>query len=223
MAEERASDTDAVIIVPAIRDPTELPAPTPGEVLASGAAATVADPDLLQLAADVADAARDFIGLVEAIAEGEHPDEAISLLLLEISALVAEGCRLGAIVDIVPEGRFEPDAGPEPDVDDVRDALRLAIGPVDEYIDVVDPYAEPEMAWGSLADDVAQITSDLVHGLIHFQEERVVEALWWWQFSFLTSWGPAAVASLRAITAVVSHVRTGEFEDDDEEVLDLRP
>ena len=222
MADERSADVEAVVIIPAGLDPETLPTPTPGEILASGAAATVADPDLVELASDLAGEAVDFIALIEAIAGGGHPEEAVPLLLLELSALVAEGSRLGAIVDVVPEGRFEPDAGPEPDVDPLRDALREAMGPVDEYVDVVDPYGEPEMARGSLADDLTLITSDLMHGLIHFQEERVVEALWWWQFSFLTSWGPAAGASLRAIVAVVSHVRTDDLEDDDE-IVDLRP
>lgn len=223
MADERSSDTDAVIIVPASHDPESLPTPTPGEILASGAAATVADADLIALASDIADAVRDFLALIEAIAGGEHQDEAIALLLLELSALAAEGSRLGAHRDVVPEGRFEPDAGPEPDVDPVREALREAIGAADEYIDVVDPYAEPEMAWGSVADDLTLITSDLVHGLIHYQEDRIVEAVWWWQFSFLTSWGPAMAASLRAVTAVVSHARTGDIEDAEEDILDLRP
>jgi hypothetical protein len=223
MADERSSDTDAVIIVPASHDPESLPTPTPGEILASGAAATVADADLIALASDIADAVRDFLALIEAIAGGEHQDEAIALLLLELSALAAEGARLGAHRDVVPEGRFEPDAGPEPDVDPVREALREAIGAADEYIDVVDPYAEPEMAWGSVADDLTLITSDLVHGLIHYQEDRIVEAVWWWQFSFLTSWGPAMAASLRAVTAVVSHARTGDIEDAEEDILDLRP
>ena len=45
------------------------------------------------------------------------PDIAIPVLLLALSQSLLAGARLGAITDIVPSERFEPDAGPDPDVD----------------------------------------------------------------------------------------------------------
>ena len=35
----------------------------------------------------------------------------------------------------------------------------------------------------------------------------VLEALWWWQFSYLSNWGGTASAALRALQSVVAHVR----------------
>ena len=46
----------------------------------------------------------------------------------------------------------------------------------------------------------AIIVAALDHGLKHYDKGRPVEALWWWQFSYLATWGPAASAALRALT-----------------------
>ena len=35
-------------------------------------------------------------------------------MLLALSQLLLAGARLGAITDVVPSERFEPDAGPDP-------------------------------------------------------------------------------------------------------------
>jgi hypothetical protein len=58
-----------------------------------------------------------------------------------------------------------------------------------------------------LSDDLADIAADLVHGLQHYRAGRSIEALWWWQFSYLSSWGNHAGAALRALHSVVAHVR----------------
>ncbi|WP_254710554.1 DUF5063 domain-containing protein, partial [Streptomyces lunaelactis] len=31
---------------------------------------------------------------------------------------------------------------------------------------------------------------DLRHGLAHYRSGRTSEALWWWQFSYFSNWGP---------------------------------
>ncbi|MFN8168271.1 MAG: DUF5063 domain-containing protein [Candidatus Nanopelagicales bacterium] len=163
--------------------------------------------DLADLADDMAGAAQEFISTVEAVAAAESPDESISILLLELSALLAAGAPLGAIVDVVPEERFEPDAGYEPDVDRLREALRELLGPADEYVEVFDPYSGPEVMTVRLSDDLADICSDLLHGLAHHSSGRTLEALWWWQFSYLSTWGQGASAALRALQSLVAHVR----------------
>ena len=60
---------------------------------------------------------------------------------------------------------------------------------------------------GSLSGDVAAVASDLAHGMRHFESGRVDEALWWWQFSYLNSWGQGASAAVRAIQSLMAHVR----------------
>jgi hypothetical protein len=144
----------------------------------------------------------------------------VSILLLELSSLLAAGAPLGAIEDVVPDDRFEPDAGAEPDIDKLRNRLHELLGPVDDYVEVFDPYAGPEVMAARLSDDLSQITSDLLHGLAHHAAGRPLEALWWWQFSYLSTWGVAASAALRALQSLVAHVRLEVPIDTD---VDLDP
>ncbi len=58
---------------------------------------------------------------------------------------------------------------------------------------------------------------DLSHGLRHFESGRVDEALWWWQFSYLSSWGARAAAALRVVQSILAHLR---LDADDELVAD---
>ena len=43
--------------------------------------------------------------------------------------------------------------------------------------------------------------------LRHYRAGHVSEALWWWQFSYVSSWGNLAGAALNALLSVVSHDR----------------
>ena len=56
--------------------------------------------------------------------------------------------------------------------------------------------------------------SDLLHGLQHYRDGRSGEALWWWQFSYLSNWGSTASSVLRALHSVVSHTRLDVVEDE---------
>jgi hypothetical protein len=172
--------------------------------------------DLSDFTAEIADQVHSFIVAVREIAAGESPEHAISLLLLEVSQLLLAGGRLGAIQDVVPEERFEPDTGFDPDVEGVRTSLANLLEPIDDYVEVFDPYEEdPELLDSRLSDDLANVMSDLVHGLQHYQAGRSTEALWWWQFSYMSNWGATAGAVLRALHSVVSHVRLdAEVEDE---------
>ncbi len=172
--------------------------------------------DLSEFTAEIADQVESFVVAVREIAAGESPDHAISLLLLEVSQLMLAGGRLGAIQDVVPAERFEPDTGFDPDVEGVRTSLANLLKPIDSYTEVFDPLAEePELLRGHLSDDLAGILSDLLHGLAHFRAGRAAEALWWWQFSYLSNWGTAGGAVLRTLHSVVSHVRLDAGVDDE--------
>ncbi|HET9170078.1 MAG TPA: DUF5063 domain-containing protein, partial [Actinospica sp.] len=61
-----------------------------------------------------------------------------------------------------------------------------------------------------ISDDIASIVTELAHGLTHFRAGRETEALWWWQFSYLSGWGPAASAALRALHSIVAGSRLQE-------------
>ncbi|MGZ4486065.1 MAG: DUF5063 domain-containing protein [Actinomycetes bacterium] len=171
--------------------------------------------DLGDFTVEIADQVESFVIAVREIAAADDPDYAISLLLLEVSQLLLAGGRLGAISDVVPDERFEPDAGFDPDVDGLRHSLANLLEPIDEHAALFDPYAhEPELYTSRLSDDIADVMSDLLHGLQHYRAGRAIEALWWWQFSYLSNWGSTASSALRALHSVVSHVRLDAGDDE---------
>ncbi|WP_432745927.1 DUF5063 domain-containing protein [Streptomyces sp. JH002] len=159
-------------------------------------------------AVQIADQIESFTVAVAEVAKGDDPDAAVPYLLLQISQLLLAGGRLGAHEDIVPEERYEPDTGPEPDMDELRERLALLLAPVDVYSEVFDPYVPRSTPVPSrISDDLADVMTDLRHGMAHYRAGRVSEALWWWQFSYLSNWGPTASAALRALQSLVAHVR----------------
>jgi hypothetical protein len=166
------------------------------------------DDDLNAFTHDIAGQIKAFVAAVAEVARGDSPDSAVSVLLLEVSQLLLAGGRLGAIADVIPHEEYEPDAGYEPDADTLREDLAALLAPIDEYAEVFDPYAdEPEVIRSRLSDDLADVALDLIHGLTHYADGRLNEALWWWQFSYLSNWGATASAALRALHSVVAHVR----------------
>lgn len=164
--------------------------------------------DLSDFGAEIADQVRSFLVAVRELARGADPGSTLSMLLLEVSQLALAGGRLGAISDIVPDERFEPDPGPDTDVDELRERLSELLAGVDEYHEVVDPIDPGRGVTGfRISDDLAIIASDLLHGLTHYDDGRTVEALWWWQFSYLSSWGSTCGAVLRALHSLIAHTR----------------
>jgi hypothetical protein len=177
--------------------------------------------DLSDFTIEIADQVESFVVAVREIAAGEDPDYAISLLLLEVSQLLLAGGRLGAISDVVPRERFEPDAGFDPDLEGLRTSLANLLEPIDEHTTLFDAYAsEPEVYTSRLSDDIADVMSDLLHGLQHYRAGHTDEALWWWQFSYLSNWGSTASSVLRALHSVVSHVRLDSLDDEDTVIED---
>ena len=115
-----------------------------------------------EFAADIADQVQTFLIALGAVARGDMPDGALSILLLEVSQLLLAGGRLGAVVDFVPTERFEPDVGMDPDADELRARLAGLLEPIDEYVEVFDPYAtEVELEVSRLSDAAAIQPEDL--------------------------------------------------------------
>src|SRR6185312_10523007 len=94
------------------------------------------DDGLRLIAKTTADEARGYLSALTEVAAGASPDTAIPVLLLAVSQVLVTGARLGAINDVVPSERFEPDAGPEADVEPVRTGLANLFEGLDEYADV---------------------------------------------------------------------------------------
>jgi hypothetical protein len=85
---------------------------------------------------------------------------------------------------------------------------------------VFDPYVDPpELMSSLLSDDLTSIAAALAHGLRHYRSGRINEALWWWQFSYVSTWGTEASGVLRALQSVIAHDRLDtEFESEREQV-----
>src|SRR3954467_5475399 len=177
--------------------------------------------ELEEFAQQIADQVESFLIAVRAIARGDATGgEAISLLLLVVSQVLLAGGRLGVQADFQPAEEYEPDPGPDPDLDDMRLRLAVLLEGVDAYTEVFDPYVDPPETISSLlSDDLTSIATALAHGLQHYRAGRISEALWWWQFSYVATWGSEASAVLRALQSVVAHDRQdAEFESEQDQV-----
>ena len=174
------------------------------------------DPETEEFAQQIADQVESFLIALQAIARENDGGRAISLLLLEISQVLLAGARLGAQRDFTPIAEYQPDVGPEPDLDAMRLRLAEMLDSVDTYSYVFDPYV-PDVVESQLSDDLTSIAYDLENGLRHYRLGNLEEALWWWQFSYVSSWGNLAGVALNALLSVVAHDRldaeiTGEEE-----------
>jgi hypothetical protein len=188
---------------------------TADQILAAGAGLPPVTPGD-EFAAQIADQVESFLIALRAVAAEGDAGRSISLLLLEISQILLAGARLGAQVDFTPEDDYQPDVGPDADLDGLRLRLADLFGDIDTYSFVFDPY-DPEEVDSQLSDDLTSIASDLENGLRHFRLGNTAEALWWWQFSYVSSWGNLAGAALNALLSVVAHDRldvefTGELD-----------
>ena len=179
---------------------------------------TTLDPQTEEFAQQIADQVESFLVALRAIAQENDGGRAISLLLLEISQVLLAGARLGAQRDFSPGAEYQPDVGPEADLDEMRLRLADMLDSVDTYSYVFDPYV-PEMVEGQLSDDLTSIATDLENGLRHYRLGNVSEALWWWQFSYVSSWGNLAGVALNALLSVVAHDRLDAEISGEEEQL----
>jgi len=171
------------------------------------------DGDLRTIADSVAEESRSYLSTVTEVAAGTAPESALPLLLLAVSDVLAVGARLGATTDVVPAERFEPDLGPDPDVDPLRTALANVLEGIDEYVEVLDPLVGPEVVTASLSGDLVAIAGALAQGLRHYEAGQVLEALWWWQFSYVSVWGERASSVLRVLQTMLAHLRL-DVDDD---------
>ena len=161
----------------------------------------------VSLAVELAAEVQAFLDTTTHVAAGDGEGAAIPLLHLALSRILAVGARLGATRDVVPADRFEPDTGPELDMDPLRLSLAAALGEQDTYTETVDPQGSTDVAWGSIADDVSGVAADLAHGMSHLEAGRVAEALWWWQYAYLATWGQRGTAAQRALVSLMAHAR----------------
>jgi len=179
----------------------------------------VSDFDVEDFAQQIADQAESYLVALQAISREEAGSSAVSLLLLEVSQILLAGARLGAQSDFGVEEEFQPDVGPDPDLDAMRERLAALLDGVDAYVYNFDPY-DPELVGAKLSDELTSIATALANGLRHFRAGNVAEALWWWQFSYVASWGNEASGALRALQSIVSHDRLDTDIEGEQDVIE---
>ncbi|MCW2754955.1 MAG: hypothetical protein JWQ32_2366, partial [Marmoricola sp.] len=77
----------------------------------------------------------------------------------------------------------------------------------------------PETFTSKLSDDQTLIATDIANGMRHFLAGNIEEALGWWQYSYLASWGSQACGVLAALHSVVAHDRL-DLEVDESDQLE---
>ncbi len=169
--------------------------------------------DLAALARTTAEEVRGFLSTVTEVAAGTAPEASLPLLLLAVSDLLSAGGRLGATTDVVPDERFEPDVGPDPDVEALRANLANVFEGIDDYHQVVDPVLGPAVEAVTVSGELVAIAQALAQGLRHYESGQVTEALWWWQFSYLSDWGARATSVLGTLQSILGHLRL-DVDDD---------
>ena len=179
----------------------------------------MSDFDIEDFAQQIADQAESYLVALQAISREEAGGSAVPLLLLEVSQILLAGARLGAQSDFGVEEEFQPDVGPDPDLDAMRERLAALLDGVDAYVYNFDPY-DPELVGAKLSDELTSIATALANGLRHFRAGNVAEALWWWQFSYVASWGNEASGALRALQSIVSHDRLDTDIEGEQDVIE---
>jgi hypothetical protein len=176
--------------------------------------------ELEEFAQQIADGVESFLVALQAMSREESAGTVVPLMLVEVSQILFAGARLGAQRDFAPALEYQPDVGPDPDLDAMRLRLARLLDSVDTYTYNFDPYV-PEIVQAQLSDDLTSMATDLANGLRHFRAGDVSEALWWWQFSYLASWGESASAALRALQSVVAHDRLDtDFESESDQIAE---
>lgn len=173
------------------------------------------DSQLQALAERTAIEARSYLDTVRQLAHGDAEESALPVLMLALSRVIATGTRLGAVADVLVDDRYEPYSGPDADVDHLLMGMAALLEGLDSYVEIVDPVLSREYSDESLSNDVTEVAAALAHGLTHFEHGRVHEALWYWQYSFMASWGDRAMCGLRMIVSILGHIRLDVENIDD--------
>ena len=163
--------------------------------------------DDLRLAADIARDVQRYVATLHAVAAGEADNRAVALLLLDVAQVCLAAAHLSARNDVVLDQSVEPGGTELFDADALREGLAKALDDLDAYAEVFDPYVADEPEQRLLSDDLTDAAVDLLVGLAHYDAGRSREALWWWQYTCLNSWGTSMSAALRALQSITAHAR----------------
>ena len=157
------------------------------------------------LADRIAGQARDFLDGVAALAHGEGRRRDGSAAAPGGLTDPAGGGAAGREQGRHPARQLGARCGRRPGPGLAALGLARRLADYDEYAELFDPYSDTGLTAFRLSDDLAAVAADLIHGLQHYEAGRSLEALWWWQYSYVNHWGTHGSAALRALHAVLAH------------------
>ena len=163
--------------------------------------------DDLRLAAEIARDVQRYVATLHAVAAGAADSQAVALLLLDVAQVCLAAAHLSARTDVVLDETVDPGGSDLFDADALREGLARELDDLDAYVEVFDPYEPDEPEQRLLSDDLTDAAVDLLVGLAHYEAGRSREALWWWQYTCLNSWGTGLSAALRALQSITAHAR----------------
>lgn len=67
------------------------------------------------------------------------------------------------------------------------------------YWEIFEPYHLEEPVCGSLTDDILDIYKDVKEGILLYERNEHLEAIWHWKFHFEAHWGRHVVDAIRAL------------------------
>ena len=132
----------------------------------------MSDSEFEDFGQSIADAVESFLVSLQGVSRDETAGTAIPLLLLCTSQVMSAGARLGVQQAFEPNDVFQPDVGPDPDLDEMRVRLAALLGDLDTYAHNFEPY-DPDTLPAQISDDLTSMAADLANGRL----ERILPSL----------------------------------------------
>lgn len=108
---------------------------------------------------------------------------------------------LVSLIDLYSKALYLPEV--ESENDEVTDfdisVPKINFNQYDYYWEVFNPYHLDEPVGGSLSDDILDIYKDVKKGILLYEKNEHIEAIWEWKLGFEIHWGSHAVNAIRAL------------------------
>jgi hypothetical protein len=106
-----------------------------------------------------------------------------------------------SLLDLYSKALHLPDVEPEQEgaTDIDLPIPQIKIGQYDHYWEVFNPYQFEQPLGATLSDDILDIYKDVKKGILLYQRNEQIEAIWEWKFGFEIHWGSHAVDAIRTL------------------------
>jgi hypothetical protein len=110
-----------------------------------------------------------------------------------------------SLLDLYSKALYLPEVEPENDkVTDFDLSIpQINFNQFDNYWEVFDLYHLEEPVEASLSDDILDIYKDVKKGILLYEKNEHIEAIWEWKFCFEIHWGSHAVDEIRALHSAI--------------------